>query len=76
LSIQANLDLRNFKFTFLNRELFAVRNIYVLNLKTGWPKNQILCQHMDLTITEGGIYPQLPTQPKKFVHCSKFELIQ
>ena len=38
LAIQANLDLRNSIFPFLNRELFDLRKIYVLNLKTGRPK--------------------------------------
>ena len=38
LIIQANLDLRNSIFPFLNRELFDLRNIYVVNLKTGCPK--------------------------------------
>ena len=23
------------------------------------------------SLTEGGTYPQLPTQPKKFVHCTE-----
>ena len=36
--VQANLDLRNSIFPFLNRELFDLRKIYVLNLKTGRPK--------------------------------------
>ena len=36
--IQANLDLRNPIFHFLNRELFDLRNIYVVNLKTGCSK--------------------------------------
>ena len=36
--VQANLDLRNSIFPFLKRELFNLRNIYVLNLKTSRPK--------------------------------------
>ena len=36
--VQSNLDLSNSIFPFLNRELFDLRNIYVLNLKTGQPK--------------------------------------
>ena len=36
--IQANLDLRNPIFPFFNRELFDLRKIYVLNLKTGCSK--------------------------------------
>ena len=31
-------DLRKFIFPFLNRELFDLRKIYVVNLKTGRPK--------------------------------------
>ena len=38
LLVQANLDLRNPIFPFLNRELFDLRKIYVVNLKTGRPK--------------------------------------
>jgi hypothetical protein len=38
LALQQNLDLRNSIFPFLNRELFDLRNIYVLKLKTGRPK--------------------------------------
>ena len=41
--IQANLDVRNFIFPFLNRELFDSGKIYVLNLKTGRPKDQKKC---------------------------------
>ena len=37
--IQANLYLRNPFFSFLNRELFDLRNIYVVDLKTGCTKN-------------------------------------
>ena len=33
-----NLDLRNFIFPFLNLDLFDLRKIYVVNLKTGRPK--------------------------------------
>ena len=36
--VQANLDLRNSTFPFLNRVMFDLRKIYVLNLKTGRPK--------------------------------------
>ena len=36
--IQSTLDLRNSIFPFLNRELFDLRKIYVLILKTGHPK--------------------------------------
>ena len=36
--MQANLDLRNSIFPFLNPELFELIKIYVLNLKTGRPK--------------------------------------
>ena len=32
--IQANLDLRNPMFSFLNRQLVDLTKIYVLNLKT------------------------------------------
>ena len=35
---QSTLDLRNPIFPFLNRELFDLRKIYVLILKTGHPK--------------------------------------
>ena len=38
LIVQATLDLRNFIFPFLNRELFDLRKIYAVNLKTGRPK--------------------------------------
>ena len=38
--VQANLDLRNFIFPFLNRELFDSGKIHVLNLKTGRPKKK------------------------------------
>ena len=38
LALQQNLDLRDSIFPFLNRELFDLRNIYVVNLKTGRPK--------------------------------------
>ena len=31
-------DLRKFTFPFLNRELFDLRKIYVVNLKIGCPK--------------------------------------
>ena len=33
--VQANLDLRNSIFSFLNPELFDSRKIYVLIVKTG-----------------------------------------
>ena len=36
--LQANLDLRNSIFPFLNQELFDLRKIYGMNLKTGCPK--------------------------------------
>ena len=36
--VQSTLDLRNSIFPFLNRELFDLRKIYVLILKTGHPK--------------------------------------
>ena len=36
--VQPNLDLRNSNFPFLNGELFDLRKIYVLNLKTGRPE--------------------------------------
>ena len=36
--ILANLNLRNPIFPFLNRELIDLRNIYVVNLKTGHSK--------------------------------------
>ena len=36
--VQANFDLRNSIFPFLNRIMFDFRKIYVLNLKTGRPK--------------------------------------
>ena len=36
--VQSTLDLRNSIFSFLNRELFDLRKIYVLILKTGYPK--------------------------------------
>ena len=42
-TIQANLDLRN--FFFLNRTIFDIRKIYVLNLKTGGNKN-VLCIYL------------------------------
>ena len=32
------LDLRKSIFLFLNRELFDLRMIYVVNLKTSYPK--------------------------------------
>ena len=38
IEVQANFDLRNSTFSFLNWELFNLRKIYVLNLKTGCPK--------------------------------------
>ena len=34
------LDLRKSIFPFLNRELFDLRKIYVVNLKTGRPKKK------------------------------------
>ena len=36
--VQENLDLRKSIFSFLDRELFDSRKIYVVNLKTGFPK--------------------------------------
>ena len=36
---QTTIDLRKEKWTFLNQELFDLRKIYVVNLKTGRPKN-------------------------------------
>ena len=38
LSTILTLDLRKSIFPFLNRELFDLRKIYVVNLKTGCPK--------------------------------------
>jgi hypothetical protein len=38
LRLQQTLDLRKSIFPFLNRELFDLRKIYVVNLKTGLPK--------------------------------------
>ena len=35
---QTALDLRKEKRTFLNRELFDLRKIYMVSLKTGRPK--------------------------------------
>ena len=36
--IQQIFDLRKYIFPFLNRELFDLRKIYVVNLKAGRPK--------------------------------------
>ena len=36
--IQQTLDLRKSIFSFLNLELFDLKKIYVVNLKTGRPK--------------------------------------
>ena len=36
--VQANFDLRNSIFPFLNRVMYDLRKIYVLNLKTCLPK--------------------------------------
>ena len=44
LVIQANLDLRNSSFPFSNLELFDLRNIYVLNLKTSLQKMPYVCK--------------------------------
>ena len=38
IMIQYTLDLRKSIFPFLNQELFDLRKIYVVNLKTGRPK--------------------------------------
>ena len=38
IGVQLTLDLRNSIFPFLNRELFDLRKIYGMNLKTGCPK--------------------------------------
>ena len=40
MSVQLTLDLRKSIFPFLNRELFVLRKIYVVNLKTGRPKKK------------------------------------
>ena len=37
-AVQANLDLRKPVFSFLNSELFDLRNFYVLNLKISRPE--------------------------------------
>ena len=57
LVIQANLDLRNSSFPFSNLELFDLRNIYVLNLKTSLQKNA-LCLQVELFL-------------KSRVHCTE-----
>jgi len=36
--VQCALDLGNSIFLFLNRELFDLRNIFLVNLETGLPK--------------------------------------
>ena len=36
--VKKPLDLRKSIFPFLNRELFDLRKVYVVNLKTGRPK--------------------------------------
>ena len=36
--IQQIFDLRKYIFPFLNRELFGLRMLYVVNLKTSCPK--------------------------------------
>ena len=41
-AIKENLNLRNSIFPFLNLELFDLRNIYVVNLKTGRPEKMPL----------------------------------
>ena len=38
LIVQKSLDLRKSIFPFLNRGLFDLKKIYVVNLKTGCPK--------------------------------------
>ena len=38
--MQANLESRNPIFSFLNQEFFDLKKIYVLKLKTGWPKKK------------------------------------
>ena len=38
LGVEYTLDLRNSIFLFLNLDLFDLRKIYVVNLKTGHPK--------------------------------------
>ena len=40
--IQQIFDLRKYIFPFLNRELFDLRKIYVVNLKTGCAKKNLL----------------------------------
>ena len=49
------LDLRNSFFPFLNRELFDLRKIYVLNLKTGHPNWETHPQRLILMFQLGDI---------------------
>ena len=50
LLLQVNLDLRDSIFSFLNRELFDLRKIYVVNLKTGCPKKCLMQVNLQVEI--------------------------
>ena len=49
---------------------------YTTPCTLGYLMHLTLPRHDDevsgLLLTEGGTYPQLPTQPKNFVHCSNY----